>query len=91
MVGDYTGARAAYERALAIDEAVFGPDHPNVATDVNNLGGVLKALADYAGARAAYERALAIFKEFLPPDHPNIRFVAGHLQILNQETGDPSP
>ena len=24
-------------RALAIDEKSYGPDHPNVATDLNNL------------------------------------------------------
>ena len=61
-VAAYAGARAAYERALAIDEAVFGAEHPEVATDVNNLGLVLKDLGDLAGARAAFERALAIFR-----------------------------
>ena len=30
-------------RALAIDEHSFGPDHPNVATDLNNLAQLLKA------------------------------------------------
>ena len=32
MVADFVGARAAYERALAINERVLGADHPNVAT-----------------------------------------------------------
>ena len=41
-LGDLAGARAAFERALAIDEKTFGPDHPDVATDVNNLGMVLQ-------------------------------------------------
>ena len=58
--GDLAGARAAFERALAIDEASFGPDHPNVATDVNNLGTVLRDLGDLGRARAAFERALEI-------------------------------
>ena len=30
-------AEPLYRRALAIDEASFGPDHPEVATDLNNL------------------------------------------------------
>ena len=30
-MADYANARAAFERALAIDERTFGPDHPNVA------------------------------------------------------------
>lgn len=34
-------ARPLYERALAIDEQVYGPDHRAVAVDSNNLAGVL--------------------------------------------------
>ena len=30
-------ARPLIERALAITEAAYGPDHPTVATDLNNL------------------------------------------------------
>ena len=30
-----------YRRALAIDEASYGPDHPNVAIDLNNLAQLL--------------------------------------------------
>ncbi len=59
-LGDLAGAKAAFERALKIDEATYGPDHPNVAIDVNNLGSVLQDLGDLAGAQAAYERALKI-------------------------------
>jgi len=49
-LGDLAGARAALERALGIDERVYGPDHPKVATSVNNLGSVLQDLGDLAGA-----------------------------------------
>jgi tetratricopeptide (TPR) repeat protein len=84
-LGDYAGAKAAYERALAIWEVELGPDHPQVATGTNNLGGVLLALGDYAGAKAAYERALAIFEEELPADHPNILTVRGNIEVLEEE------
>ena len=57
--------RAAYERALKIDEKAFGPDHPIVATGVNNLGIVLQALGDLPGAKAAYERALQDLSEII--------------------------
>src|SRR5450755_1519729 len=30
-------AKALVERALAIDEAAYGPDHPDVAHDLNSL------------------------------------------------------
>jgi tetratricopeptide (TPR) repeat protein len=65
VIEDLAQARQCYERALRIDEATFGPDHPNVAIRVNNLGSVLKALGDLAQARQCYERALRIFRKFL--------------------------
>jgi len=50
------------ERALAIDEAAYDPDHPTVARDLNNLATILQDLGDLAGARPLQERALAIKK-----------------------------
>jgi Tfp pilus assembly protein PilF len=70
------------ERALAIDGAAFGPHHPNVATDLSNLGSVLQALGDLAGARAAYERALQIRREFLGENHPRTVVVRHKLHSL---------
>ena len=83
-LGDHAGAKAAYERAIKIGEAAFGPDHPNVAIRVNNLGGVLQELGDHAGAKAAYERSLKIFRQFLPEGHPNIKVVEGNLRSLEE-------
>src|SRR5581483_1188439 len=40
---EYEQAKEAHERALAMDEAALGPNHPDVAIDLNNLGSVLKA------------------------------------------------
>jgi hypothetical protein len=37
-------ARPLLERALSIDEATFGPDHPNVAIRLNNLALILRDL-----------------------------------------------
>jgi Tetratricopeptide repeat len=36
-LGDLAGARAAFERALAIWERVFGPDHPSTRKARGNL------------------------------------------------------
>lgn len=87
MIANYSGARAAYECALKIDEANFGPDHPTVARDVNNLGSVMQDLGDLPGARAAFERALEIKKKFFEPDHPSIKLTQENLDWLdNQKT-----
>src|SRR5258708_4150570 len=56
-----TDARELLERALAIDEAAYGPDHPHVATRLNNLAGILRDLGQPAAARPLQERALAIY------------------------------
>ncbi len=87
-LGDLTGARAAFERALAIAEAVYGPEHPNVATAVNNLGGVLWKLGDLAGARAAFEQAMAIFEKQLGPEHPHVATLVNNLGLVLQGLGD---
>ncbi len=35
--GQYAQAEPLYKRSLAIVEKALGPDHPNVATSLNNL------------------------------------------------------
>ena len=87
-VADYAAARAAFERALAIDEKTFGPDHPNVAIRVNNLGMVHKALSDLPAARAAFERALARDEKTFGPDHPNVAIRVNNLGSVYQDMGD---
>ncbi len=87
-LADLAGVRAAYERALAIDERVYGPDHPNVATCVNNLGSALQDQGDLAGAGAAYERALAIAERVYGLDHPEVTIPVNNLGSVLQAQGD---
>ncbi len=84
----YDLAKSAFERALKIDEAVYGPDHPQVAIRVNNLGGVLRALGDLAGARASYERALKIDEAVYGPDHPEVATDVNNLGGVLRDLGD---
>ncbi len=88
IIADLAGARAAFERALAIDAAAFGPDQPKVATLVNNLGLVLKDQGDLAGARAAYERALAIDEAAFGPNHPEVATDVNNLGLVLKDQGD---
>jgi tetratricopeptide (TPR) repeat protein len=82
--GDLAGAQGCFERALAIDERVYGLEHPKVAIRVNNLGGVLYNQGDLVGARGYFERALGIFEKFLPEGHPDIAVVRGNLESLGK-------
>ena len=54
-------------RALAIDEKSFGPDHPNVARDLNNLAQLLQATNRLAEAEPLMRRALVDRREKLRP------------------------
>ena len=45
--------RGPLERALAIREAVHGPDHPDVAQSLNNLASVRDAMGSYEAAALA--------------------------------------
>ena len=85
---EFARARACYERALKIDEAAYGPNHPEVATHVNNLGRVLHEQGDLAGARACYERALKIHEAAYGPDHPNVGTCVNNLGGVLHAQGD---
>ena len=84
----FVEAKKNYERALAIGEAVYGPDHPDVAICVNNLGGVLKSLGDIEGAKKNYERALAIDEAVYGPDHPDVAIDVNNLGGVLRALGD---
>ena len=75
-------ARTYLERALGIDEASFGPEHPSVAISLSNLGMVLKDLGDLAQARKLLQRSYKIFKATLGDEHPNTKTVYGNLRAV---------
>ena len=58
------------QRALAIDEAVYGPEHPDVALTLTNLGIVQQQLGELEAARECALRAVAIFERSLGLEHP---------------------
>ena len=57
---EYAAAKQRHEEALAIRRNSLPPDHPDIATSLNNLGLVQNDLRDYAGAKQRHEEALAI-------------------------------
>ena len=67
--GDLAAARPLFERALAIAERALGPEHPETAVSLNNLGFLLLGQGDLAAARPLLERALAIREKVLGPNH----------------------
>lgn len=68
---------------------VYGSEHPNVATDANNIGGILQDQGDLVEALAYMERALAILKKVSGPKHPDTQTVAANLDSVRKELGVP--
>jgi tetratricopeptide (TPR) repeat protein len=85
---EYEKARAAFERALRIDERAFGPQDVRVGVRLTNLGNALKALGDLAGAKAAHERAVEIDEKAYGPDHPDVATDVNNLGSVLRHLGD---
>jgi tetratricopeptide (TPR) repeat protein len=70
--GKYREAVAPAERALALREKALGPNHPDVATSLNNLALLYKDQGAYAKAEPLLARALDINEKVLGPNHPDV-------------------
>ena len=77
--GQYDRAMVVAKKALEVAEKNAGPNHPLVATSLNNLAKLYHAQGQYAQAEPLYKQALAIYVKALGPNHP---FVATYLLNL---------
>jgi tetratricopeptide (TPR) repeat protein len=83
---EHSEAEPLMRRALAIDEAGFGPDHPTVAVDLNNLAQLLKATNRLAEAEPLMRRALEIDEAGFGSDHPTVAIRLNNLAQLLKAT-----
>ncbi|MBW8017156.1 MAG: tetratricopeptide repeat protein [Planctomycetes bacterium] len=82
----YEKAEPLYKRALTINEASLGKDHPNVAGALNNLAQLYQATNRLKDAEQLMKRALAINETSLGKDHPNVAGALNNLAHLYQAT-----
>lgn len=87
-LSSFSLAKEYHERALKIEEAVYGPDHPTVAAVANNLGMVLRNLGDFEGAKEAHEQALKIAETVYGPDNWNVAAIVNGLGMVLRDLGD---
>lgn len=73
----YAEAESLLQRALAICEQQLGPNHPNTAISLSNLGELYRAQGKYEQAEPLLQRALTTCEQALEPDHP-------HTQIMRE-------
>ncbi len=82
----YSLAEPLYRRTLAIEEARYGPNHPSVATCLNNLAALLSQTNRLEEAEPLYRRALAIGEVSYGQDHPDVAIAMNNLAGLLQDT-----
>jgi len=80
--GDLQGAGPHFKRALELSEKSLGAEHPDVATDLNNLAGLYDAQGRYGEAEPLYQRALRIWEKTLGTEHPDVAMVLDNLAGL---------
>lgn len=78
--GDLAAARALFERSIALNEKLSGPEHPELAETLVDLGEVARLEGDAAAAADLCRRALAIAEKAHGPDHPDARRAAAALK-----------
>jgi CHAT domain-containing protein/Tfp pilus assembly protein PilF len=76
------------ELKLKILEKELGSDHPDVATCLNNLAALYKAMGNYAAAEPLFKRSLAIFEKELGSDHLDVAICLNNLAALYKAMGN---
>src|SRR5260370_396472 len=77
-----TEAEPLFRRALAIIEKSYGPDHPDVATNLSNIASLLLETNRPGEAEPLFRRALAIDEKSYGPDHPDVAERLNNLATL---------
>jgi len=78
----YVEAETFYRRAISIGEKTLGPEHPNLATALNNLASVYDDQGKYEEAELLLQRAITIGEKTLGPEHPGLAIRLNNLAEL---------
>jgi len=78
----YDESLAESRKALDLDIAEYGPDHPSVAGDMSNIANALMMHVGYPEADKLLHQALAIGERSLGPDHPQVATYCNNLVNL---------
>ena len=88
QAGKFNEAVPIAQEFLDLCEKRFGPDHPDTADALYNLGDLYCSLRDYTKAEPLLKRALEIDEKALGLDHPDTASALNNLGKLYRATGD---
>jgi tetratricopeptide (TPR) repeat protein len=81
-------ARASFQRVADAEQRIYGADHPEYATALDNLANIDAELGQSAKSKELRERALAIRIAALGPEHPEVAVSYVNLGAVYNEAGD---
>ena len=84
-LGEYNKAIEYNEKALKINLATLGENHPTIATSYNNIGLAWDGKGEYEKAIEFYNRALKIFIATLGENHPKVKVIRGNLERTEEK------
>ena len=85
--GDFAGAVHYLRQALHRQKATLGPEHPDLATTLNNLALMLEQTGDTDEAGHCYRRAYSIALAALGPDDPAVGVSHANLAAFYRAYG----
>jgi len=80
-------AKQTYERALTIDRAILGNEHPRVASHLHNLAIVAQYMGDLKRAESLYREAIASEERAFGGEHPETAAARGNYGLLLEREG----
>ena len=87
-LGDFRKAIEYNEKALEINERIFGPEHPQVALSHNNLGTTYGNLGEHQKGLEHLQKALDIRIKVLGADHPDVATGYNNIGTIYSDLGD---
>ncbi|MDF1838592.1 MAG: serine/threonine-protein kinase, partial [Planctomycetota bacterium] len=82
----YVEAKAHYEAALLIHRRVLPGNHPHIAVDLRNLGGLLDEMGEFTGAEAHLREAIELERE-VSGDHPELADTLSFFSVFLRNQG----
>jgi eukaryotic-like serine/threonine-protein kinase len=76
-----------YLQAQGLRERLWGPDHPSLALNLNNIAIELLALGRREEAVATWRRSLSLLESSRPPDHPSFAAPLTNLAVVQRSLG----
>lgn len=85
--GRYSRAKPLYERALAMQEEVLGPEHPELVTSLDHLAALYVDQGRYDEAEQLYKRAVKLARKRLGSAHTDTAQSLNNLARVYQSQG----